>query len=378
MDDVQSQETTKKKRNVKKIILYTLFILFNIAVICYTAVDAFAGKPTEKIGIRYGWRNIGAFSLGVGAFVVLLAAETTKYYLMMHYLGEKKSWKNAFQVVALGKYYDAMTPTGAGGQPFQIWFLHSRGYSSGASAAMPLAGFMGMQFAFLILAIFFFIVRGYVMTISAIKATAMVGLLFYAIVPCLILLFIIAPAATKKIVHFFIWLGAKLHIVKHPEEREEKAVKSLEDYRQSLLVITKHKRLVILLMLLSLVYQLALCSIPYFILHGYGGKTTYFDVLTMTLYIYAAITIIPTPGNSGVAEASFYLVFSILNTAGVFWAMLVWRFGTYYIFIIIGLAIFGYNAAMSKKERKELKALEEESDMPTSPVTAEERDHEKT
>ena len=123
---------------------------------------------------------------------------------------------------------------------------------------------------------------------------------------------------------------------------------SLEEYHHSIVIIARKKTLIVKLFLLSVVYQVGICSIPFFVLHAYKGTGNYFDILAMAVYIYCAITIIPTPGNSGAAEGSFYLIFSRLDYSGLFWAMLIWRLISYYSFILIGILIYAYNAVSEK------------------------------
>ena len=92
---------------------------------------------------------------------------------------------------------------------------------------------------------------------------------------------------------------------------------------------------------------------PFFAVRTFGGDIGFIDAACMCIYIYAAITIVPTPGNSGAAEGSFYIIFSSLGTSGVFWAMLVWRFLCYYSFIVIGLLVYAVKALkkiLSKKK----------------------------
>lgn len=346
--EIEGAEFAQQKKK-SRIGWTILFILFNIIIVGSTAYVEFSKERPDPLGIRFGWRNIASFCLAIGALAVVLAAETSKYLLMMHALGEKVSVKNAFQVAALGKYYDSLTPTGAGGQPFQIWFLHSRGYSGGASAAMPLAAFLGMQFAFILLGLLAFIFKGSVIESPAIQVSARIGMLCYMIVPVLLVIFALNQKAAEKIIRFFVKVLARIRIFKDPEQKEAKIIEYFSNYRNNLISITRKKYLPLWLLLISLVYQIALCSIPYFVLHGYGGKTTYIDVLAMTVFIYAAITIIPTPGNSGAAEGSFYLVFSALGASGLFWSMLIWRFLCYYSFIIIGLLIFSYNMLSNRR-----------------------------
>ena len=64
-------------------------------------------------------------------------------------------------------------------------------------------------------------------------------------------------------------------------------------------------------------------------------------IFVIIVYICSAVTLIPTPGNSGVSEGTFYYVFSSPGSDGVFWAMLLWRLLCYYSFLLLGLLIFG-------------------------------------
>ena len=187
------------------------------------------------------------------------------------------------------------------------------------------------------LAIVVFVFNGDATDIAAIKVSAYVGLVFYAIIPGFIILFSISQKTASKILMFVIRLGAKIRIVKNPEATTASVLKSLGEYHQSMLLISRNKTTAVKLLVLSVFYQVALCSIPFFVLHAYNGGGSYFDILTMTVFIYCAITIIPTPGNSGAAEGSFYIIFSALDSSSLFWAMLIWRLICYYSFILIGI-----------------------------------------
>ena len=119
----------KKKKSKKRIILTIAFVIMNVIVVGYTAIVEFTKeRPAGKVGINFGIINIICLICAFLCLGVVLGVETVKYLLMMRSLGEKVSLRHAFQVSALGKYYDSITPTGAGGQPFQIWYMHSNGY----------------------------------------------------------------------------------------------------------------------------------------------------------------------------------------------------------------------------------------------------------
>lgn len=349
-EDDSMSDIPQKPKTVSKIVKRVgviLFVLMNAIVIFFIARDALS-KPAPPME-PFSFANILFLLGGIACLLVVLGCETAKYILMMRHLGEKVSVRHAFSTAALGKYYDCITPSGAGGQPFQIWYLHSQGYSNGAASAMPLSGFVTMQFGFAILCLIMFIFFSGETNELGIKITAYVGAVAYTVVPVIILISGFAPKITMKIAAFFIKIGTFLHIVKNPTAALKKTFKTLNSYSKNIRKITSNKRLFLKLLMLSVVFQVAMCSMPFFAIHTFGGQIGYFKALALCTFIQAAISLIPTPGNSGAAESAFYIIFS------TFWPTLIWRFLCYYSFIIIGVLIYGYNALLKLMERKNAK-----------------------
>ena len=360
-EEALAPEKPKAKNKVLKRIGIILFVLLNAAVIFFTARSEFT-KDNPPPMQPFTFVNILFLLGGISMLAIVLGCETFKYILMMRHLGEKVSVRVAFETAALGKYYDCITPSGAGGQPFQIWHLHSHDYSSGASSAMPLAGFCTMQFGFAFLAFMVFILGGSAIDLPGLKITAYIGAFTYLIVPAMIVISGIAPKISMRIVAFFVKIGAALRIVKNPNHTTMNALKSLHNYSINLKKITKNKALFIKLMLLSILFQTAISSIPFFVIHTFGGDIGFFQALALTVFIQSVVCLVPTPGNAGAAEGSFYLVFSQLETAGTFWAMLVWRLLCYYSFIILGVLIYGFNALEKlRQKRKKERIIEDQS-----------------
>ena len=334
----------------KKHIWTAVFILINIAVIAATAVNEFSGKPAGSIGLVFSKRAL--FWLGCTALclAVLLCAETLKYLLMMRSLKERVSLRVAFETAALGKYYDCITPSGAGGQPFQILWLHRHGYSDGAASAMTISGYVTMQAGFILLALGVFIAHRSV-DLDAIRYTAYFGLVLFSLIPSLLVLFSVMPKTVKKLVSAVIRLCGRIRLVKNPEESTARVMEMLDSYHSSLAVIAKDKPAMTCLLVLSLIYRIALCSMPFFVLKMFGAPVDFLHIFASTIYIYATICLVPTPGNAGAAEGAFYLVFSAMRSDGVFWAMLIWRLFCHYSFIITGAVVYGVNALQGRHIR---------------------------
>ena len=349
----QTKPKTKRQK-LLRILGVIAFFAANAVVLYFTARNDFSKEAPPLSASPFTGRNLVHILCAAGCLVLAIAAESVKYLFMMRRLHERVSVRLAFETVVLGKYYDYITPSGAGGQPFQIWNFHAKGYSTGASSAMPLASFVTMQFGFVLLALCAFFFNNGAIDAVGIKVAAYVGLVFYSIVPILVVLSAISPKTVAKIVSFFVRIGARLHILKDPARTEEKAENAIKRYSDSLKYIAQSKPLLIALFALSIVYQASICSIPYFVVNAFGGRLGYFDALSMCVFVYASVTIVPTPGNAGAAEGSFYILFNQLDTSGLFWAMLVWRFLCYYAFLLLGLLIYAVHAvekAFRKRRR---------------------------
>lgn len=342
-------ENTRSKI-YKKRLGFLLFVLLNVAVIGVTAYIDFA-KPEGGYHAPKDIKPLMLFGV-LACFIAAMAAESAKYYIMLKHTTGVKDAKAAFRVVALGKYYDNITPLGAGGQPFQAMYLMKKGIPAGIATAVPVAGFLTTQLAFILLAILVFIFGSGVMKLVTMKVAAVVGFLFYIFVPSAVLFFMVLPRSAEKILGFFIRLLAKIRLVKRPEETEKKAIQTLLSAKDSIQSIYHGRHIFVWMVLLSLVYQVAMCAMPYFVLHAFGNDLSFLQVGCTTVFIYLCITFVPTPGNSGMAEGSFYALFSVLDQGNLFWAMLVWRFFCYYLFIATGLGVTLQDAWHRRREGK--------------------------
>ena len=106
------------------------------------------------------------------------------------------------------------------------------------------------------------------------------------------------------------------------------------------------------LFLLSFLENISSVSIAFFVLKGFGLDlglsfiTEWIIICSICFILFASITFIPTPGNSGAADLSFFLLFETVLFAGLaFPAMLVWRLFSFYSTIILGFTF----ATLKKK-----------------------------
>lgn len=352
---------------LKKPILIVAFVLLNIAVIAITAISEFgnSANATKLSEVKInGWFLLPA----VICFIIAITAEIFKYVLMMREMGNKdkfdskKAWKVARRTVLLGKYYDSITPAAIGGQPFQIYFMRKNsGLRAGVSTSIPILGMMAGQLGFIIIAAFCFLFGSASIDNAVLIGTACFGLLFYAFWPVTVMIATFLPKATAELIGIVVKFLAKIHIVKNQKATIAKVEFEVNEYARCVRRILKTKGLFARAIALSLVFNSFIAMIPFFVLTAFGGDVDFLPCFVTTVAVTSAVYFVPTPGNAGAAEGAFFVVFSALSTGYIFWAMLVWRFFSYYIYLLIGPIMY-YVMHLEKKREKNEKKKEVKKD----------------
>lgn len=348
-DPTKEEKVSLFKRKRIKQLLIIAFVFFNILIIYWTASKELARDQTENLPeARFTWWLL---LLAAVAFVAAMIADIYKYYMLIHHFTKVKNLRLAIQTVFLGRYYDNITPSAIGGQPFQIHHMHKHGHIDSEHAAMiPVIAFVSLQIAFVILSLLTIFFGSHIVLSDVAYAASYFGLVLYALAPVLILFFAIKPKAAKKLATGTIAFLHKLHIIRNVEKAEEKALGEIEKYASCIRRVLNDKKLLAKVMGLSFAYQLCIYSIPFLVVTAFGGSISYLAATMTAISIQTAISFIPTPGNAGAAEGSFYLVFATLGTGNAFWAMLTWRFFTYYAFIAAGGLVYLEMAWQKRKK----------------------------
>ena len=144
----------------------------------------------------------------------------------------------------------------------------------------------------------------------------------------------------QRIAAFFIRLGHRLRLVKDAQVAALRVNTMLDSYHASVLRLSRHPRQILIQLGLSALSVLGLMSVILFVYRAFGEVgTPWHHLLTISFLLFLSASYTPLPGASGAQEGGFLLYYRGLftqGTAGL--ALLVWRFMTYYLFLIIGAA----------------------------------------
>ena len=355
--DKKSEKSVIRRISTKPV-LVILFILINIIVIAVTATAEFGNSENaaELSEVKINWWLLIPATI---CFLAAITCEIHKYVIMMRDMSRQDNFdrkyarKIARRTVLLGKYYDNITPAAIGGQPFQIYYMHKNGrMPSGLATTIPVIGMVSGQIGFLIIAVLCFLFGSLSINNAALIGTACFGLLFFAFWPVLIMIATFLPKGAKELITLIVKGLAKIRLVKNKKKTIEKVEYEVDEYAKSVRKILKTKGLFLKTIGLSVAFNSLVAMIPFFVLTAFGGEVDFLPCFVTTVAVTSAVYFVPTPGNAGAAEGTFYVVFSALSQGYVFWAMLVWRFFSYYIYIIMGPIIYFRMHLEKKRESK--------------------------
>lgn len=346
----------KKKKSTKKIWLTLLFIAINIAVIAITAFNEFGNSENaaelSTVKINF-WYLIPATI----CFIIAILLEIYKLVLSMRKTCGKETkdvWKHARRTYLIGRYYDNITPAAIGGQPFQIYYMNKNAnIKGGLATTIPIISMISGQIGFLIVATACLLFGSATTSNTALIAAACFGLIFYAFWPIAVLAATFLPKATSELITLGVRFLAKIHIIKDRDAAIEKADKGVEEYAKCVKMILKTRGLFFSTILISIIFHILISSIPYFVLTAFGAQIDFLPCFVSVIAVTSAVYFVPTPGNAGAAEGTFYAVFSALSSGYVFWAMLIWRFFSYYVYIIMG-GIAYLRMYLEKRKKKNI------------------------
>ena len=366
-----SEQKEKLKKDSKKSLFGLLFVVINVILVIILGFTSFNNGSTGEVtlgqtfSIWFKKENVIYWIIALALGLVSLLAEAAKFYIMIKRTTGKSKPYLSLKTAIMGKYYDNITPLGSGGQPFQIYYMTKGGVPGAESMYLPVASFFMNQLAFLILCIVAFIVNSVTNGAPVVNAgaagttlliMAYVGAAFSISIPVAIFIASFLPTLRAKIIKICVRFSYKFKLVKNKGAATRKANKLVNDYRKSLFMLAKSPMTVIGVTILSFAYEIALCSIPYFVVRACGVEANWLIYLCMCVIVYSAISFIPTPGNSGAAELSFMMLFTALSTSAVvsqYWAMAYWRFCCYFLIVLIGIVFVISDMIKANHKRKE-------------------------
>ena len=256
----------------------------------------------------------------------------------------------------IGFYYSNITPSAAGGQPMQVSCLRKAGIPVGYGTMTATIRFVCNQFAISVMSMaFWFFNRAFVLQQLGDKVwIARVGwIINFAGVPlCLMAAF--QRRLIQKLAIWLIRLGGKMRLVKNEEAVIAGVTRVLDTYHTALLELVRRPGQILVQLLCSCASLSGLIGAIYFVYHAFGfSGTPWYQLVTISFLLYISACYTPLPGASGAQEGGFLLYYEgIIPQDRIGLALLVWRFFTYYMFLIVGVVMVIWEKVLVSLENK--------------------------
>lgn len=290
----------------------------------------------------------------IGALLFYWLTDALLLYDITSYMYKREPFRRALKVGIIGLYYGALTPFATGGQPMQVMYLKRSKMPMGTATCVVCIKFVVYELSLCALYLAAMVLRGsyYYANYNEVFWFAMMGFVVNLVAVFFIILTIINKRLVLNIGAAMIRFLTRVKIIKEPEKTQGNFCKTIDDYHTAAAYISRYKLRAILSFFISVINLGFFFVIPYFIYLAFGN-TDYglIEIFTMQSLVYLAVSFFPTPGSAGAAEGGFLLFFGPIFGKSVAIAMLIWRFFTYYLMLIVGSLLVVFDELFSIRKR---------------------------
>ena len=287
------------------------------------------------------------------AYLGFLLSEGLSIWYFLRRQGFTISIPYAFFVSIIGQYYSNITPGATGGQPLQVYYLRKKEIPVGLGTSALLVRLFCFQFMLLFLGTVFWILYA-----DSIRVNLgdniwilIVGYVYNAFVVTLLIFIGLNKGIVRWIVSTCIKIGTKLRICKDPEAASVRWNETVDKFHDSITLLRKRPADLLTQLLLGGAQLLSLMSVIYFLYRGFRLTGSSWGELTaLAIMIYTSAGYMPLPGASGAQEGVFTLYLGkIFPPDLLFSALLLWRFFTYYVSLLLGAVVTVIDGLRKKK-----------------------------
>ncbi len=336
-----------KKKKFKFIINILIILIVLLLVLYFSLRDNYEEILQAIVTMNHGWALMAILIL---CFYRVLAS--LGHYLIIKSNQEQVSYLRCLQINFIILFFHGVTPFAGGGQPMEVYYLHNEGIPITKATNITLQNFIVYQISLVLVGVFALIYNYYFHLFSndhLIKKLVILGFIINFLV--LVVTFLLSFG--KKINHFVsqkcIHFLAKMKLIKNEKQIQTKFSEYLTSFHKNALELKKNKLVVLESVLANILGLIFMYSIPYAISRGLNVEINLLTCIVATAYVMIIGSFVPIPGGTGGVEYGFIFFFGYFIKGGVLSAMmLVWRFISYYLAMILGAIVL----AMYRKKEK--------------------------
>ena len=214
---------------MKKNLLSLLFIVLTLVIILVLAFSNSELTNAWDVLFTLDLKWVFCALLGWGAYMFF---DMASLYYFLRKEKQNITLRYTLYVTLIGFYYSNITPGASGGQPLQVYYLSKRGVPVPiGTSAISIKFFAQQLMLVLMTTVLWLSNRGFINTqLASAKWAIYIGYAInFAAIPLILLVALHRPMV-QAMIGFFVRLGAKMRLVKHPEEQMLRISAGLDTY----------------------------------------------------------------------------------------------------------------------------------------------------
>lgn len=346
----EAKEEVKRGTSRNRVYFYVFCLLLNLVGFSLILLLL----SSSAINLTQALKNGSTlwFILAVLSIFAILLLDTGVVYLLLKGTSRSKRFVLSFKTVAIGKYYDCITPLKTGGQPFQIAYLHRFGERGSSSTSVPMTRFVINQFIYILFIVFLVFNVSKIKMIddsiftNIINIVAYVGLAIQVLWLLTILLLSYSKRIGPALVIGVLKTLAFFRIVKNYRKAYVKVLKFVKEYQITMKRCLNNTGRFLLTLLYSVSIMVIKWSIPFLLYCAFCGYNSafFYQCFVYNMLLELAVGFWILPGNVIFADLVFLTLYRPMFGSGlIFWALLFWRLLSYYGYIAIGFIVKFYD-----------------------------------
>lgn len=281
------------------------------------------------------------------------------YQIVKSYKSDYR-FSSVLKLMIVTKFFNGITPFSTGGQPLQIYMLKKEGIRLTKATNMIIQNFILYQMALVtygVIAIGLNYKFHLFSNVPVLRRLILLGFVINTSIVVLLAVISFSNKFNKFVINKGILILEKLHIVKDRVKQQEKWEEKCNDFHEGATYLMDNKLLCFKGYLYNLLSLTANYITPLFVIWALANTTNIANINPMTTIVSSAYILIigsfvPIPGASGGIEYGYMRFFGNFIKGTLLTAsLLIWRFVTYYLPMIVGGIIF--TTRLNKGESKQ-------------------------
>lgn len=331
------------------------FVYIGVTILVIILIMVFGETSIEDIGNALKGFNIWWMVACIGALLLYWLSDAWLLYDITAYMYKAEPFLQSIKVGIIGLYYSALTPSSTGGQPMQVVYMKRNKVPVGTATCIVCIKFVVYELSLCTIYLIGMLIRGVEYYNNNNEAFWLAALGF--VINLTAVFFIILTIVNKKLVlkagSWIIRAFSKIRIIKKKESTLENFQNTIDEYHTAASYISRYKLRALGSYLISVLNLAFLFVIPYLIYLSFGfTKFSIFDIFIMESFLFLAVSFFPLPGAAGASETGFMLFFGPFFGAATIVAMMIWRFLTYYLMLIVGSVLVVLDEVFSIRRTK--------------------------